>query len=442
MNKRAITILTILIVLVLVPAVPAASGTTVSVVAPEFVSGTFDVAIEIADVENLLSGHFNLSFDQGVIAIQEINYGEIEGTPIVIDGNVSFDVTPINITFSVTGSSASGDGNLATIRFRAVGDDDDSTPLNLSGGNLSGTDGAQIHADADWVNCTVTIRSMMTHVYVKNLDDDRLDVYLYIDGDFKQFEDRISSGATEEFGNYRLKEGVHTFRISWFDPDTEKWYNDTKECMITENAAAAVVLHADLHDEDEDRISAHIYTKNLDDDELDVHLYIDDDFIGYETIQSGETGDFGLHEFERDEVGSHPFRIEWYDPGTGEDYEKIIRRYIDSDESITIFIDPHTRTAASSPCEESPEVPALGLASLSASAAAPASSPAPADQPPLPSSAPSASAEAQPPSDTTFHTNPISSNTGDDRFGYRLVTAYILIGIVAVLFAMSRFRRP
>jgi len=430
MNGRAITILIILIMLV--PAAPAAARTTVSVDAPEFVSGTFDVAIEIADVENLLSGYFNLSFDQGVIEIKEINDGEIDGTPVAIDDNVSPDVTPINITFNVTGGSASGDGNLATIRFRAVGDDSDSTSLNLSSGNLSDTGGDQIHVD--WVNGTVTIRSMMTHVYVKNLDHDRLDVYLYIEEDFKQFEDRISSGATEEFGSYRLKEGVHTFRISWFDPDTEKWYNDTEECMITENVATAVVLHADLHDEDEDRISAHVYAKNLDDDELDVHLYIDDDFIGYETIQSGEIGDFGLHEFERDEVGSHPFRIEWYDPGTGEDYEKITRRYIDSDESITIFVDEHASSEESYVYEEFVEVSSpttFSSSSLSAS-----SSPAPA---PTASHAPSASTETA--ADTALHTKPVSNSNRGDAFGHHLATAYILIGIVAVLFAMTRFRR-
>jgi hypothetical protein len=280
----------------------------------------------------------------------------------------------------------------------------------------------------------------MTHVYVKNLDDDRLDVYLYIDDDFKQFEDRISSGATQEFGSYKLSEGVHSFRIGWFDPDTEKWYNDTATRPISGSVATAVVLHADEHDKDEDKISAHIYVKNIDEDCLDVYLYIDDDFIEHETISPGETGDFGLHEFEKDEAKSHSFKIEWQDPGTEEGYEKIARHYIDDEEAVTIFIDPYTSTATSSLYEESLEVSTPSLASFSASASA--SSPAPAAQPPSTSSASSASAEAQPPSDTTFHTNPVSSNTGDDRFGYHLITAYILIGLVAVLFAMTRFRRP
>ncbi len=426
------------VLILLAFAAPAAAGTTVSIDAPEFVSGTFDVEIGIEDVEHLKSGHFNLSFDPDVVEPTVIRNGEIGGVSVTADGDTD-DSSPVNITVSVTGvGGVSGDGCLATIRFRAVGADDASISLNLSDGNLTDTAGNRI--DAEWTGGTVTIKSLMTHVYVKNLDDDRLDVYLYIDDDFKQFEDRISSGATQEFGSYKLSEGVHNFRIGWFDPDTEKWYNDTATRSISGGVATAVVLHADEHDEDEDEISAHVYVKNIDGDELDVYLYIDDDFIEHETISSGETGDFGLHEFDKDEVGSHSFKIKWQDPGTEEEYEKIARHYIDNEEAVTIFIDPHTSAATSSLYEELPEVPAPGLASFSASA----SSPAPAAQPPSTSSASSssASAEAQPPSDTTFHTNPVSSNTGDDRFGYHLITAYILIGLVTVLFAMTRFRRP
>ena len=426
------------VLILLAFAAPAAAGTTVSIDAPEFVSGTFDVEIGIEDVEHLKSGHFNLSFDPDVVEPTVIRNGEIGGVSVTADGDTD-DSSPVNITVSVTGvGGVSGDGCLATIRFRAVGADDASISLNLSDGNLTDTAGNRI--DAEWTGGTVTIKSLMTHVYVKNLDDDRLDVYLYIDDDFKQFEDRISSGATQEFGSYKLSEGVHNFRIGWFDPDTEKWYNDTAKRSISGSVATAVVLHADEHDKDEDKISAHVYVKNLDEDCLDIDLYIDDDFTERETISSGDTGDFGLHEFEKDEVGSHSFKIKWQDPGTEEEYEKIARHYIDNEEAVTIFIDPHTSAATSSLYEELPEVPAPGLASFSASA----SSPAPAAQPPSTSSASSssASAEAQPPSDTTFHTNPVSSNTGDDRFGYHLITAYILIGLVTVLFAMTRFRRP
>ncbi|RLG28905.1 hypothetical protein DRO03_08635, partial [Methanosarcinales archaeon] len=426
-------------------AASAAARTTVSIDAPEFVSGTFDVEIGIKDVENLKSGHFNLSFDPYVVEPTVIRSGEIGGVSVMAEGGLD-DSSPVNITVNVTGGGgASGDGSLATVRFRTVGADDASTSLNLSDGNLTDKNEDQIYAE--WAGGTVTIKSLMTHVYVKNLDDDRLDVYLYIDNDFKQFEDRISPGATQEFGSYKLSEGVHSFRIGWFDPDTEKWYNDTAERAISGSVATAVVLHADEHDEDEDKISAHVYVKNLDDNCLDVNLYIDDDFIERETISAGDTGDFGLHEFEDDEVGSHSFKIEWQDPGTEEEYEKIARQYIDNEEAATIFIDPHTRTDASPLYEESSEVPAPDLASFSASASSLASS---AQSPSSPSShsssssssVSSASAEAPQSSDTTFHTKPVSSNTGDDRFGYHLVTAYILIGLVAVLFAMSRFRRP
>ena len=455
MNKKTITIGTILTptltltptlaLLLLVTTTPAAAITEVSIDAPEYVSGTFDVAIKVVDASNLKSGYFNLSFDSEIVAMTDIHNGEIEETVIRIDDEILVGANPANITFNVTGTdSVSGDGHLATVRFRAVGNDNDITHLNLSGGSLTDVNGGQI--DSGWTNDTVTIRSMMTHVYVKNLDDDRLDVYLYIDGDFRQFEDRISSGATEEFGSYKLKEGSHTFRISWFDPDAEKWYNDTEERVIAESAAVAVVLHADEHDEDEDKISAHVYVKNLDDSELDIHLYIDCDFIEYKTVQSSETGDFGEHEFEKDEDKSHSFKIEWFDPKTGEDYEKIVRRYIDDAQAVTIFVNrnPYHSDDASSPGGEVVEVSTPVSAPFSASA--PESSPSSA---PVASTAPAMSGLpwsmdvpevsevselSEIPSGTTFDTDPIYEN-----FGYHLTTAYIMIGLVSVLFAMARF---
>jgi hypothetical protein len=37
----------------------------------------------------------------------------------------------------------------------------------------------------------------------------------------------------------------------------------------------------------------------------------------------------------------HSFKIEWFDPGTGEDYEKIIRSYITGEEAVTLYVARH-----------------------------------------------------------------------------------------------------
>ncbi len=99
-----------------------------------------------------------------------------------------------------------------------------------------------------------------------NLDDDCLDVYLYIDEFFKDFEDRVAPGYTREFGEsdgYKLTEGNHTFRIEWYDPDTGEEHQTTRECLIERDAA--VTLYTEEHGGGDGGISARAYVENLDD---------------------------------------------------------------------------------------------------------------------------------------------------------------------------------
>jgi hypothetical protein len=137
-----------------------------------------------------------------------------------------------------------------------------------------------------------------------------------------------------------LTEGVHTFEIRWHDHDTNEDYVKTEEHSVS--GTTAVTLRTDKHTEDDDKISAHVHVKNLDDDDLDVYLYIDEVYRKYKSISSGSVGDYGEYEFEGDEDALHSFKIEWFDPGTGEDYEKIIRSYITGEEAVTLYVDRHT----------------------------------------------------------------------------------------------------
>ncbi|MEA1863933.1 MAG: hypothetical protein U9N46_01835, partial [Euryarchaeota archaeon] len=177
-------------------------------------------------------------------------------------------------------------------------------------------------------------------VFVKNLDDDSLDVELYIDGEFKKCE-KVSKDKTEEFGRFTMDEGVHTFTIRWFDTDTGELYEKTEEHNIT--GATTIMLRTDEHGEEGDGINTHVYAKNLDDDRLDVYLYIDGFFKDfYDRIPSGYTREFGRSDGYKLTEGNHTFRIEWYDPDTGEEHQMIKECLITGDAaSVTIYIEKH-----------------------------------------------------------------------------------------------------
>jgi len=429
-----------------------AGAVTVSVDAPEYVSGSsFDVEIGIDDVDDLDSGQFDLSFNSSVVNVtdldDDIENGEIEDTTIPIENCYFMDSDTIRLLFNLPGvSGVSGGGSLARIRFEVVGRDGDSSFLNLSDGVLVDKESDKI--PADWVSGRVTIgdpsvgatEEHTVTVYVKNIDDDRLDVHLLVDGNDEGFES-ISSGKTKEYDDYKLEDGVHTFTIRWFDTDTDEWYEKTEEHTITD--VATIVLLTEDHSEDEDKISAHVYVKNLDDNDLDVYLYIDGDYKKYANVSSSGTEDYGEYEFEEDEEPLHAFKIEWFDPGTGEEYEKIVRSYITSEEAVTLYVDMHR--------EE--DIVVL-----------PDETPAPVQTTSTPAQALSRSTNESQPTLTTTHVSPASSDdptgifgasfagggnfsltpseyTGCNDLGHSIISIYTLVGLIAILFALIQIRR-
>jgi len=333
-----------------------AAAVTVSVDAPEYVSGNgFDVEIKIDDIDDLDSGQFDISFNPSVVNVtdldDDVEDGEIGDTTVPIENCYFMNANTIRLLFNLPGvSGVGGSGTLATIKFEVVGGSGDSSFMDISNELLVDMESEVI--PADWVGSMVTLGSppggssgtdtVETHTvtaYVKNIDDDKLDVHLLIDGNDEGFES-ISSDKTKEYDDYDLDEGAHTFMIRWFDPDTDEWYEKTEEHTITD--ATTIILLTDEHDEDEDKLSAQVYVNNLDDDDLNVYLYIDDEYREYKSTSSDSTGDYGEYEFEEDEDELHAFKIEWFDPGTGEDYEKIVRSYITSEEAVTLYTDKHT----------------------------------------------------------------------------------------------------
>jgi len=214
-NNPKIEIAATMILLVIFAA--HATAVTVSVDASESVppGKQFNVEIEIDQVKGLDSGQFDISFNPNILHVTDITEGikngVIGGMEVPILTRYMGEDT-IRLLFNFTGvSNVSGSGSLATIVFEAVGNDGDISFLDLSDGLLVDTESSSI--DADWIGGMVTIgdgalppAEYTVAVYVKNIDDDRLDVHLLIDGTNEVFES-ISSGRAEKCGDYDLVEG-------------------------------------------------------------------------------------------------------------------------------------------------------------------------------------------------------------------------------------------
>jgi hypothetical protein len=379
---KRLAIIALILTLSTMLAAHAAAETTVSVDAPEYVlSDTFDVEIKIKDVYELDTGEFHLLFDPNVVDVTDVTAGDIGNMNVGFTSKCSNKIQGIGIikvTFDISGTSGvSGSGSLATIGFDVTGSDGTCSILNISNPNplynpitdfYEGGlwDGSAEEITAKWANGIVCIGDSLLFddppdsgnstdsntstpgtpeakvtIFVENRDDDDLFVKLFIDGVFEeQYE--ISDGDNEKYcDGRRLTEGLHTFKIEWHDHDTNKDYVKTKECSVS--GEIAITLMTDEHTEDDDKLSACVYVKNLDNDDLDeVYLYIDGVYRKYKSISSDSVGDYGEYEFEEDEDALHLFKIEWFDPGTGVTYEKIVRSYITTEEAVTLYVDKHT----------------------------------------------------------------------------------------------------
>ena len=132
-----------------------AQKTQVSVDAPEVVSGTFDVTIDVYNVVDLDSGQFDLSFDSSVVNVTDVHDGNICGTTVPIDWEfMSADTIRVLVNLSgVTG--VSGSGIIATIGFEITGAVKDTSVLDISNGGLWDRECEEI--PAIWFDDEVTI---------------------------------------------------------------------------------------------------------------------------------------------------------------------------------------------------------------------------------------------------------------------------------------------
>ena len=457
-TAKRLAIIALILTLSAIFAAHAAAETTVSVNAPDSIPGsTFDVEIEIDDVEYLDSGKFELFFDPRIVRVTEVEAGSMDDTEIPIDKwTYVHDLDTkcvIEVLFDLPGSSGvSGSGHLATISFEVTGEDGNCSFLNISeesltewvlnNGELCDGEGEEI--PAKWENDMVCIGDPLSFddppdsdnstqdaskarvtVFVKNRDDDSLNIELYIDGNYKKNK-KVSKDKKEEYSSYPLDEGVHTFMIRWYDSDTDEWYEKAEDHSVS--GTTAVTLMTDEHTEDDDKLSARVYVKNLDDDDLDVYLYIDEVYKKYKKISSnGSIGDYGEYEFEEDEDALHSFKIEWSDPRTDVTYEKIVRSYITTEEAVTLYVDKHTEEDIILLPDETPTPVSTRSTPTETTSRAASDS-----QPSIKNT----------PSSTTFHTDPtLSENSAEDNGLGQGSTWYTLIGLIAVMFALIQIRR-
>ncbi|MCD4798060.1 MAG: cohesin domain-containing protein, partial [Methanosarcinales archaeon] len=112
-------------------------GVPVTVNAPESVSGTFDATIDIADVTNLDSGQFDLSFDASIVNVTGVNSGSIGSTTVQLETWTLVDSDTVRVLFNLPGTTGvSGSGSLATIHFTVTGTVGDTSVLDISDGLL------------------------------------------------------------------------------------------------------------------------------------------------------------------------------------------------------------------------------------------------------------------------------------------------------------------
>ncbi|MEA2051340.1 MAG: cohesin domain-containing protein [Euryarchaeota archaeon] len=131
-------------------------GTVVSVNAPAYVEETFNVTIDVANVTDLSSGQFDLSFNSSVVNVTEVKEGGIDGVAVPIFMWNFFDADTVRVLVSMPmDMGANGSGSLAEIEFEVKGNSGEKSTLDLSNRQLVDAKAKKI--DAEWYGDEVTV---------------------------------------------------------------------------------------------------------------------------------------------------------------------------------------------------------------------------------------------------------------------------------------------
>jgi hypothetical protein len=131
-------------------------GVLVTVNASESISGTFNATIDIADVTDLDSGQFELSFNASVVNVTGVSPGSVCATTVPWEGWTFIDSDTVIVIFNLPGTTGvSGSGTLATIHFEVTGTSGDTSTLAISDGLLVDTGAGRILSV--WIDDEVSV---------------------------------------------------------------------------------------------------------------------------------------------------------------------------------------------------------------------------------------------------------------------------------------------
>ena len=139
MNERCkekicvLAIAAVVLALIFTPVI-GARGVELRVNAPEEVEeeGTFEVSIDVEELDDLNSGKFDLSFDSSVVNVTNVSDGNVDGTTIPAQMWIA-EAGIINVIVDIPGiDGVSGSGSLATVSFEVVGGKRDESELEIS----------------------------------------------------------------------------------------------------------------------------------------------------------------------------------------------------------------------------------------------------------------------------------------------------------------------
>ena len=133
---------------------------TVTVNAPKYVGEgeTFEVTIDVDDIENFNTGQFDLTFDHEVVEVKKVTDGSIDDTEIPIAMWDEMDSDTIRVMLMLSGDEmVSGSGYLALIKFKVKGDDGEKSELSPSNGKLVNATGSGGLIPSSWHGAEITV---------------------------------------------------------------------------------------------------------------------------------------------------------------------------------------------------------------------------------------------------------------------------------------------
>ncbi len=199
-----------------------AEKTQVCVNAPEVVSGTFEVTIDIHNVADLDSGQFDLSFDPGVVNVTAVYDGNIAGRQVPVESWKFMDAGTIRVLFNTIGiCGVSGSGYVARIDFEVTGSHGDISVLDLSDVGLVDTGAGAIPAVR--IDDEVTIGEHTPVNQVRNINTGEI---------FSSIKDAINDYDTSDGHTIEVGDGVYHENVKVTKSLTIRSLNGSADCII------------------------------------------------------------------------------------------------------------------------------------------------------------------------------------------------------------------